>query len=705
MKRTLLASAAFSTVCLSLAAAVGMFATIAPAAAAGTQRVAPWVARATAAGTADEAKTVPIIAFLSLRDVGALKALIAAQSTPHSPSYGKYLTPEQFRAAYAPLPADVQRVQRSLAALGFTVTNTPASGLFVEATGTVAQIKSAFGVTQKLYSYKGMTLRANAEEPKLPPSLAGVVRYVAGLDDSALLRRPEGKSIDAPVQVAKSRVLPDAPPPVAGSTISPFCSTYWGDHTATLSTAPGPYPATLPWLLCGYTPAQIRQAYGENKVTQDGTGVRVGIVDTYASPTIVGDVNRYARAMSLPKLTYLNFQQIVPKGIYKVPANDPCGPQGWYGEETLDVESVHGTAPGAAIVYAGNTCTDPGNTALYNLIDNHLADIVTNSYSYGGENVPPDFIESENQYFMQAAAEGMSLLFSSGDGGDLAADNGIVSGTWDATSPYVTAVGGTSLALFDSTGKKSEWGWGDYRAFLNDATVSNDGTSVTTSGLALPLAFYSGEGGGPSLSQLAPAYQANVPYKLSGFTHLANGRKVPFETAHRVTPDISMVADPYTGLTVGETYLISGNPIYDAPCTAINDTEEYCYNTIGGTSLASPLFAGVLAIVNQARFAAGKTAVGFVNPALYAMQVGLPGTSTAPIIDVRAPKSPTALLRGYLGNLNEVRLVTMNSNVAPDNTTVIEGVDTSLLTTKGYDEGSGLGTPNVPALIDAFVAQ
>ena len=702
MKRTLLSSVLSGG---ALATAIGLLAApFSPASAAGTQAVAPWVARATVTGTADESKTVQITAFLSLRNVDALKVFIDSVSKPASPNYGKYLTPEQFRAAYAPLPADVARVQQSLSSLGFKVINTPASGLFVEATGTVRQIRSAFGVSQNLYTFKGHTLRANAEQPKMPAGLAGVVRYVAGLDDSAVLRQPNHRRIDDAVPKAgpgNTGAQPDAPPPVAAGIISPFCSHYWGDEKATLSSAPGPYPTKLPWLLCGYTPAQINQAYGINKVSQDGNGVKVGIVDTYASPTIAHDANRYSRIFNLPELTYLNFQQIIPKGIYKVPPDDPCGPQGWYGEETLDVEAVHSTAPGANIVYAGNSCTDPGNSALYNLIDNHIVDIVTNSYSYGGENVPPDFIESENQYFMQAAAEGMSLLFSSGDDGDLAAGNGIASGTWDATSPYVTAVGGTSLALLDAKGTKQEWGWGDYRVFLDNATVSKNGKTITTSGVTLPLAYYAGEGGGPSLSQLAPDYQANVPYRLSGFTYLANGRKVPLETPHRVTPDISMVGDPYTGFTVGETYTISGDPITDAPCKPMSDTLEYCLTTIGGTSLSSPLFAGVLALANQSRLNAGKPTVGFVNPALYSMSVGEQNGS-APIIDVRPPRKPTAVLRGYLGDPTEVRLVTMNSDVAADGTTVLEGVNTTLLTRKGYDEGSGLGTPYVPALIQAF---
>ena len=110
----------------------------------------------------------------------------------------------------------------------------------------------------------------------------------------------------------------------------------------------------------------------------------------------------------------------------------------------------------------------------------------------------------------------------------------------------------------------------------------------------------------------------------------------------------------------------------------------------------------MLALVNQARFQYHKHAVGLVNPALYLLNVGEPGAS-APIIDVNKPSAPTAVLRGYMGDPTRVRVVTMNSvPSAKDPTKVIEGTDTSLRTTPGYDNVTGLGTPNVPILIEAF---
>lgn len=704
-------SAACAAVALSLAVA-------GPAGArdgASPQRnVSNWVGNAQRVGAAKEGQRVSITVFLSFRNTEALKSLIASQSSPSNPQYGKYLTPDEFRAQFAPAAKDVARVQNTLRKLGFTIDATPKSGLFVQASGSVAQVKSTFGISQDLYSYKGHTLRANAESPRVPKEISDVVMYVAGLDDTAALRKPNhihlndgasahGLARAAAPAVQASAIEPSAPPPPAAALNSPVCSNYWGDHKAKLSTAPGLYPQTLPWLVCGYNPQQLRAAYGANEVRQDGSGVRVAIVDVYASPTIQADVNHYSKNHGLPKLTYLNFAQLVPPGLFNVPANDPCGPQGWYEEETLDVEAVHSMAPGAFILFGGISCTDPGNAALYTIIDDHLADIVTNSYSFNGEDLPADFIAAENQFFMQAAAEGMSVLFSSGDDGDLIIDgNGIASGSWEATSPYVTAVGGTSLALLNSSGEKKEWGWGNYRAFLTDALVAPNGKSIKTSGVASPFSFYAGSGGGPSLVMLAPHYQSDVPYAYSGFTTLEDGTKVPLEAPHRVTPDISMVGDPYTGFLYGETYTTAGDPVSDDGCVPLTKTTEYCEESIGGTSLSSPLFAGVLALVDQARFQRHKSAVGFVNPALYSFDIGNPDSSTAPISKVKKPGSPTALLRGYQNDNTRVRVVTINSVPNDANTAVIEGVDSSYVAANGYDEITGLGTPNVPALIEAF---
>ncbi len=672
---------------------------------------AGWADASARVGSAPDAERVSVALYLGFRNESALKDLVADVSTPGSARYGQYLTPEQFRAQFAPDAKSVALVQKELTKLGFHIDYTPKSGLFVQASGSVAQVKAAFGVTQDLYSYRGRTLRSNAQSPRLPAAISGVVQFVAGLDDLAMLRqthhvgmdRPGTLSAAAAAEMAKS---PNAPPTPYTSIPSPFCSQYFGEKTATLEVAVPPYAGTLPWLNCGYTPQQMRLAYGANDVKQDGSGVKVGIVDIYASPTIVEDGNLYSLHHNLPLLTSKNFKQILPAGILTVPASDPCGPQGWYTEESLDVDSVHSMAPGADIVYAGDVCTDPANAPLYSLIDEHTVDIITNSYGYDVDDneLPSWFTTLEDFYFQQAASEGISVMFSSGDDGDLivAAGQTYASGSWDATSPYVTAVGGTSLALLNAKGEKHEWGWGTYRAFLNGATVAKNGKTIADTGGALPFAFYAGAGGGPSLFEPALSYQADVPYSLAGFTTDNHGNKVPFGSAHRVTPDIAMDADPYTGFLFGMTYTMSNPPTADAGCIKLSKATEYCEVAEGGTSLSSPTFAGVVARVDQARFQKHRPAVGFLNPAMYSVaNVGGTGPGS-PIVDVKPPGSPTAVLRGYVTNFNEVRVVTMNSTLNSSNA-IIEGADTSYLTTPGYDEVTGLGTPWVPAFIEALL--
>jgi subtilase family serine protease len=162
-----------------------------------------------------------------------------------------------------------------------------------------------------------------------------------------------------------------------------------------------------------------------------------------------------------------------------------------------------------------------------------------------------------------------------------------------------------------------------------------------------------------------------------------------------------MDADPYTGFIYGETYTMANPPQVDHGCVKLSKTTEYCELSIGGTSLSSPLFAGVIARVDQARAEVKRPPIGFVNPALYTLASVLGTGPGAPIVDVKPPTEPTAVLRGYANNLHELRVVTMNSTL--NGKTVVEGADSSYRTTKGYDEVTGLGIPWVPSLIDALL--
>lgn len=687
--------------------------------------VAKWVAKATKVGAANPSQTVKLSAFLGFRNQDELSRLIAAQSTPGAAEYNHYLTAAQFHQRFAPSAQDEARVEAGLRALGFAIEGKPASNLYVEFTGTVAQVKAAFSVSQDLYSYRGKVMRANAEGPSLPASLNGLVMAIDGLDETGQLIHPDHHTIaddaagagraSAPAASAPAASAAAPGPavtlPVAANLPSPYCSTYFGDTVATLSTQPSPYPDQVPWLVCGYSPQQVRAAYGADKSTLDGSGVTVAYVDAYTSPTLLADANRYAKNHGLPVLkSGKNFQQIYNGNLAQVSDNDPCGPQGWFTEISLDIDSIHTMAPGANVLYSGGlSCSNVDlDAALYTVIDGTatvggpLASIVSNSYGFYGEPLSQAEEAVETAIFEQAAAEGVSVLFSSGDNGDVAQIIGVAEASWPASSPLVTAVGGTSLALKDASGAKAEWGWGTFRAYLTGATV-NSATSVTDSGEG-SFSFYAGSGGGPSFHWSEPSYQHGVvPAVLAHRTYDLNGKRYSLP-GDRVVPDVAMVGDPYTGALYGETYLIAGNPISDAGCTPISATQEYCEESIGGTSLASPLLAGTLAVVDQLRHANGLGDLGFANPRLYRLKVGAPGTTSYPLVDVQPPTAPTAVLRGYANNLTRVRVVTMNSVPGPYgplcSTSFCNGQDSWILeTTPKYDDVTGVGAPYIPALL------
>jgi subtilase family serine protease len=678
--------------------------------------VAKWVAKAAKVGAANDSQTVKLAAFLGFRNEAQLTSLLAQQATPGSAQYNHYLTAAQFHQKFAPSAQDEAKVEAGLRALGFTVVGKPASNLYVEFAGTVGQVRAAFGVSQNLYSYRGKVMRANAEAPTLPASLSGLVKAINGLDETGQLIHPFHHSINEDLTTAaqSSAALTGAGPavtlPYAANLPSPYCSTYFGDTVATLSTKPAPYAAQVPWLICGYTPQQMRAAYGADKSTADGSGVTVAITDAYVSPTLMGDAKRYANNHALPPINKTNLQIIYNGDLSKVSNSDPCGPQGWFTEISLDVEAVHTMAPGANILYSGAlSCSDVDlDAAIYTVVDGTattlgpLADIITDSWGSYGE--PESAAEEavDTAIYKQAAAEGVSILFSSGDNGDSAAIIGFADASWPAASPFVTAVGGTSLGLKDSSGAKSEWGWGTFRAFLSGAMV-NSASSVTDSGLG-SFSIYAGAGGGPSITWIEPGYQRPVvPKVLTNRTFDLSSvqYKLPGD---RVDPDVSMDADPYTGFLIGETYLIAGNPVSDAGCTALSATTEYCEGDIGGTSLASPLFAGTLALVDQQRKINGLGNLGLANSRIYALTVGAPGSTSAPLVDVQAPATPTAVLRGYVTDATRVRVVTMNSVPGPFGplclTKFCRGQDTWILQTKQkYDDVTGLGTPNIPVLV------
>ncbi len=596
-----------------------------------------WANKHDFGGAADPASSVGFRVYLGWTDPAAVSSLAQAVSNPASASYRQYLTPQQFRHQFAPSQTQVAAVQSWLRGQGFTVGYTPQNNHYVSAEGTVAQATSAFGTSFGMYDVEGLTLRSPSSDVSIPSSLAGIVDGVVGLDDSAQFVHPDNFS-------------PDAPPTPVLTTGTP-CSSYWGEKLATGFT--NPYGSgTLPYAPCGYTPQQIKAAYGLSATPYDGSGQTVAIIDAFASPTILQDANEWSAKRGLPAFKGSQFSQIVAPGTFNHPERGKRqDPQNWYGEETLDVEAVHGMAPGANVVFVGapNAFQDL-DAALNTVVDRHLASIVTNSYGWTTELLPQGFIKPYEDTILQGVVEGIGIYFSSGDNSDESLVEGYQTADWPASSPWVTAVGGTSLAVGAANNYLFETGWGT-------TTSTWDATSSAWSPTP-PGTWLYGAGGGVSRLFPEPSYQQGV-VPNSVFT--AQGR------TGRAVPDVAMDADPNTGYLVGQTQ------------TFPDGTTEYSEYRLGGTSLSSPLFAGIMALADQAAGAPH----GFVNPVLYAH----PNAFT----DVTSPASTVAVVRtNYTNGLDAsggltYLLRTMNQTL-------------SLQTTAGYDDVTGLGTPTAAVI-------
>lgn len=604
--------------------------------------VPSFVSARTDAGRAPDT-TVEGEVFLPLRGGAAAQAFATSVSTPGTANYGRYLSPSRWIAKYAPSQADFNAVKKYLKDSGETIYATPASREYIVFRGPAPATAAAFGTTLHNYRVGSKLVSAPSTAPSLPASISGKVTAINLGNSREALTRPTNIKLGAGTDSG-------TPTPQAKSAAAPACSNYFGQNKGTLPPAYG--RTSFPTFICGYLPAQLRSAGDLNKLINagnDGTGQTVAIVDAYASPTILRDTNDYMRSVGSPLLT--RFRQIAPKPADFQDEALCQEPSGWQAEESIDVQSAHSVAPGAGILYVGGfNCGGGLDIALSKITDGGLANIVSNSYGDLGEGVADDVVRGQQNIHIQAAGEGIGVYFSSGDSGDESTNLGYTSPDFPATSPFVTAVGGTSEAINANGSYGFETGWGD----ILDKVANNAYTAPLPGNL-----YGGGAGGGVSALFAQPAYQKGVvPDRLA--------RSVD-GTPSRVVPDIADVADPYTG------FKIALRPIID---DATLQTGAFTYETYGGTSLASPIAAAKMALVQQSV----RTRVGFANPALYRAARNKP----AAFHDVVTPKAPVALYyrSARSGNLY---LVTLDQGL-------------SLSTAPGYDDMTGIGSLVVPTL-------
>lgn len=644
-----------------------------------TNNTPGFVKKASNLGPVDPTTVIDVTAWLEIHNKAQLDALVKAQRTAGSAQYHHWLTQEQFNATYAPTANEVKAVENFLAAKGFTILTVAENNFYVKVSGTVAQVQSAFHVQIDNFKVNGVTHRSNTADPSVEPA-GGLIVAVTGMDDAGF----------APAWVMPTSADGTVAPmtPIAGNPDGLFFSQQClfgvethtftgGGNTATYTgnRFGAPITNTAPPNLppCGYQPGEVQTAYGMPALYAaglDGTGETVVITDAFGDPTIAGDAEVFSQLYGLPDLTPANFQVLRAPGADHNPgAGHFGGSAGWRDEITLDVEWVHAMAPGANIVLVigPNNGADLDEAVNYAVV-HHFGNTISNSWSAPEGFGNPATLTRDERILEQAAAVGIDVNFATGDFGDgvefLTGSFATVG--YPASSPNATGVGGTSLFLNPDNSMAFQTGWG-----TNITRLANpDGTPVVPPLNSPPLGFQFGAGGGPSLTFAKPEFQSGI----SGNT--------------RQEPDISMIADPFTGVEIIET--VGG---------------QLSVGVIGGTSLACPTFSAIMAIAAQK---AGH-GLGQAAPLVYSLPAGAITDVTA----VSSANNVTGVINGNpvsadslaapLGNTTSYFSALYNSPTSHRWDVITFGTDSSLTTGPGYDHVTGMGTPNAPDFVNAIV--
>ena len=559
------------------------------------QGVSPRVKSSTALGRLNgnvRIQSMALVLAPSATQSAALDQLLADQQNPASPSYHLWLTPAQFGSQFGISDADLQVLQSWLTSQGFQVNEVAPSRNRITFSGTAATVETAFHTEMDTFRRGDQQFFENGVAPQIPAALQNVVSGITGLSSY----RPHPNV---------HRVLPEASGGLAVQ--RPQNTSATGSHYLT------------PW--------DFRQIYNANGLFNSGyTGAGVKIA-------VLGQ-----SAVDLNQIAY--FQQLTgqtPKAptVVLVPGTGASTAyQGDQIESESDLEYASGVAPGASIVfvYVGNSTTYNSNNgasvndALLYAITNNLAPILT--YSYGGCETANSLaaLTNEEQFFRQANAQGQTVLVSSGDTGAAGCEDPAVTTAYDglqvsypASSPYVTAIGGTQFN--DTTSPATYWSstnnsqYGSALGYIPESVWNDNATA--------PL---SASGGGASRVFGKPSWQ------------VASG--VPNDGA-RDLPDISFSAglhDSYL-ICTSDSSFVSGNS--SGACTAT----AFGIGRVGGTSLPTPAFAGALAMILNANTATG---VGNLNPLLYSLY----GNKPSVFHDITTGNNNAPCAAGTLGCVN-----------------------------------------------------
>jgi subtilase family serine protease len=618
--------------------------------------VAPKVpAGATLVASDASVRSIDITITLRPRDPAALRAYADGVSSPGSPDYRHFLTTSEFRSRFAPTRGTVRAVERSLRAHGLKPGKLDASGLALTLKASSGEIDHAFRLTlSEVRLRDGRDAIFNIQAPALSSRIAGAVQAVLGLSTLYPSRDSAQHASSSPLRAART-------------------------HTASVRTheaTGGPQPCSQAVDDApgsgGYTADQIASYYDFSPLYEagdKGQGVTVALYEL--EPDDPSDIAAYEKCYGIhTKVRY-------------VKVDGGAGSGAGSGEAALDIDQVIGLAPKVKLlVYQGpnsNNGAGPYNTYAA-IADQDKASVVSTSWGNCEREETLAQAQSEATVFEQMAVQGQTLVAASGDsgsedcwiGGDGGDSNNSEQVDDPASQPFVTGVGGTSLELgvFNIGGNGNQ----TYTTANPDETVWNNsypGLQYTATWGISPGAG----GGGISSFWKMPTYQSDT-FATAPWLDVKNAESSGANCGAaagsycREVPDVSADADPMDG------YMTYWNGSGTAGDDALSG-----WQSIGGTSASTPVWAALFALAEASRACSGNL-IGFANPALYAL----------------ASSSQSA----YSSYFNDVTNDAINQ--AGDNNDLTASGNTAGLyeAGSGYDMATGLGTPKAANLAPAL---
>jgi len=637
-------------------------------------------------GHEDLSKSMNVTVWLHPRNQATLDMLAEQLYDETSPNYRQWLKPAQLKALFAPTDQDLNTVKQFLIANNLKISSVGPANFSVTAAGTVADVEQAFSVEIDKFIVGNEKHHANTSDPVIEGLAGTLVAAVAGLNDITL-KQP----VMHPQDILGGRAGTSANRNTANSgsvnAASSFGPCFTGVETLSFTTNRGLPSATYTGNgygnvsingqagpPCGYDPQAIYAAYNLNALYAKGfrgQGQTIVIVNFLGAPTVMDDANVFNSLNNLPQLNDNNFSTIF------FPFNCNCGIE--TEEIDLDVEWSHAIAPQANIVLViapSGSIADVDNATLFAVLEG-LGNTISGSFGVPERVLDANTLTQENLIAELAAVSGISTNYSSGDFGDFLTLDIPPTISVPAGVPFATSVGGVTLATNPDGTMAWQAGWGTNQT----AIVAPPSIGGFVADPPVHFGFRGGSGGGPSGFFAKPKFQRGLPGKF------------------RQTPDISWLADPLTG---GEEVLT---------INTINGNQQVLA-IVGGTSLAAPMFSGLWAIANQE----AGVPLGQAAQYLYSM----PTPTITDVLPQHSATNPTGTIQDANGIETFTAPVLAEAGVFPlipptgfysalfQNPFDFEwdilsfGTDGALSVTKGWDNVTGVGTPNGEKFADFF---